>query len=554
MLRIIKILFIILIGSLSTICYSQQWTSGYQGHSFGDNLGTDNKAYTIAAGDDGGVYVAGYSGSFMGSDLCAIKYNGNGDTLWTRFYHGLDTGENKAYAVIVDKLRNILVTGYITTSTGTDIITLKYDPDGNLLWHQIYNGTGNGDDKAYAITLDSYNNIYITGYATDSINEIGYITIRYDTNGFQRWAKFYTDAGHSAATSITMVRDQYVAVTGSSVNISSNGDIVTILYDAFTGDQLWAKALNKTDNIEAKGNAITSDNDGNVYVTGYTTTALTGKDISIIKYDNSGNITWDKEIDNLNFDDVGNSIGLSANNDILVTGTTATGMTAASDNYITLSYSTNGDLEWSKNYNGPGGNKDVSNKMAVSTTENAIYVTGSSMSDSYTGSTDMFTVKYDISTGDVIDSSRISTSSANEDVGYDIVVDAQQNVFVTGFTIFGGNRLNAAGSFLTTKFGKGKLSNKNTTRSIPKNFKLYQNYPNPFNPGTTIKFELAKQVQVRLVVYDVIGREVQTLIDNNLNAGIHTVNFNKPGLSSGIYFYELIAGDFRDIKKMVILK
>ncbi len=543
MYKSIKLLIIIFITALGTTCFSQQWIANYQGgHSVGDNLGSDNKAFSIAPGNDGSVYIAGYSGSFSGSSMCLIKYDGNGDTLWTQCYNGgLDTGESKAYAVIVDKLRNIIITGFVTTANGTDIATVKFDPNGNRIWANIYNGSGNGDDKAYAITLDSYNNIYITGYTTDQFLNTHYITIRYDNDsiGTPRWASIYPGQG-GAATSITMIGDEYVAVTGSSTNNASISDILTVEYNASTGVQVWQNFLNRDNNTDAKGNAITSDNTGNVYVTGYTMTSTSNyKDLTIIKYDNSGNTTWFQYYNTSGFDNIGNSIGLSGNNDVLVTGTSATGTTDASDNYITLSYSSDGGQEWAMPYNGPGGNTDIAHKLAVSTTENAVYVTGSSKCDSYEGSTDMFTVKYDISTGEALDSARVSTSSANADIAYDVALDSSQNVYVTGYSIFGGNRLNAAGSILTMKFGKGKLSNKNTSHlSVPKNFKLYQNYPNPFNPSTTIKFEIAKSVKVKLVVYDIIGREVQTLIDNNLSAGTHTVTFNKPGISSGVYFYE----------------
>jgi len=89
---------------------------------------------------------------------------------------------------------------------------------------------------------------------------------------------------------------------------------------------------------------------------------------------------------------------------------------------------------------------------------------------------------------------------------------------------------------------------------IPLQYSLYQNYPNPFNPSTTIKFYLPKRDFVKLQVYDLLGKEVATLVDGELNEGVHTVNFNAAGLASGIYFYRFSNSTFTETKKMQLLK
>lgn len=93
--------------------------------------------------------------------------------------------------------------------------------------------------------------------------------------------------------------------------------------------------------------------------------------------------------------------------------------------------------------------------------------------------------------------------------------------------------------------------------TIPKEFKLYQNYPNPFNPGTTIKFDIPnKGVQplVKIVVYDIIGREVAVLFNDKLSPGTYTIKWSADAVASGVYFYKLTAGDFSDVKKLILLK
>ena len=92
------------------------------------------------------------------------------------------------------------------------------------------------------------------------------------------------------------------------------------------------------------------------------------------------------------------------------------------------------------------------------------------------------------------------------------------------------------------------------TGNLPQVFLIHQNYPNPFNPSTTIKYELPKASEVKLSIYDMLGREVSVLVNERRNAGVHEVKFDGAGLSSGVYFYRLQAGNSVQAKKLVILK
>ena len=97
------------------------------------------------------------------------------------------------------------------------------------------------------------------------------------------------------------------------------------------------------------------------------------------------------------------------------------------------------------------------------------------------------------------------------------------------------------------------------SKEIPSEFKLYQNFPNPFNPATKIKFDIPANVKyttanMKLVVYDILGKEVVTLFDQKLNPGTYEVEFNAGYYSSGIYFYKITAGNFIDTKKLVLIK
>ena len=90
--------------------------------------------------------------------------------------------------------------------------------------------------------------------------------------------------------------------------------------------------------------------------------------------------------------------------------------------------------------------------------------------------------------------------------------------------------------------------------SIPKFYNLSQNHPNPFNPSTIIRYDLPKEGMVTIKIYDILGREVKTLVNEYKNAGSYNVEFNASNLSSGTYFYKITAGDFTEIKKLILLK
>ncbi len=88
----------------------------------------------------------------------------------------------------------------------------------------------------------------------------------------------------------------------------------------------------------------------------------------------------------------------------------------------------------------------------------------------------------------------------------------------------------------------------------PKEFVLYQNYPNPFNPKTVISYQLPVNGNVTLKVYDVLGNEVATLVNEEKQAGVYEVEFDGSSLASGMYLYKLQAGTFVQLKKMILIK
>lgn len=110
------------------------------------------------------------------------------------------------------------------------------------------------------------------------------------------------------------------------------------------------------------------------------------------------------------------------------------------------------------------------------------------------------------------------------------------------------------GNFAVIRLKSETLVGIGSSIEIPGDFHLNQNFPNPFNPATTIKFVLAKSSNVKIVIYDVFGREVQTIVNNKYNKGEYEISWDAAKFASGVYFYKMNADNYVNVKKMILIK
>jgi hypothetical protein len=132
---------------------------------------------------------------------------------------------------------------------------------------------------------------------------------------------------------------------------------------------------------------------------------------------------------------------------------------------------------------------------------------------------------------------------------YKVISADSMDVWAVGST--GG------GTGFTGKLYKARMQNLvgvEPISEVPQQFKLYQNYPNPFNPTTSIRFDIIVNGISQLFVYDVIGRKIETLVNQNLAAGVYEFKFDASKYASGIYFYKLISGSLNEVRKMIVVK
>ncbi len=126
--------------------------------------------------------------------------------------------------------------------------------------------------------------------------------------------------------------------------------------------------------------------------------------------------------------------------------------------------------------------------------------------------------------------------------------DSEYRIYVEAFDVSGNSTIDSMDVYFNN--GISSVDNNN----VPTKYYLSQNYPNPFNPSTLIKYQLPVSDNVTLKVYDVLGNEITTLVNEFKPAGSYSISFDASKLSSGIYFYRLQAGNYVETKKMLLLK
>ena len=578
MIRTLRILLtLIFVTIFYAQGYSQQWAVTY-GNTFGTSGGsvTENKAHAVAVDKNGFVYVTGFSQDpETGNDICTIKYDADGDTVWVRKFDGPGHSDDKAYAITVDPLDNIIVVGYVTSesqylsnNSAVDIVTIKYNKNGNLIWVKYFNGQGNGEDKAYAISVDPLCNIFVGGFTTSVNTGSDFVTLMYTFNGRLWWSRTYDGPAHSEDMVTSIVNDGIfsVIVTGFSRSGHSAGteDITTIKYNTLLGIQVWAKRYNGSATSEDKAFAITIDKSHNVYVAGYTSETNNCKDLITIRYDSDGDQRWANKFNGLgDNDDIAYAIVATDNERILVSGSTRRANTEESEDFITIRYkANNGDIVWSKTYDGAGQSKDIAYSMALTKNQKYVFVTGSSRRAINFSTEDMLTLKYNISNGELVDYSSYNGNANDEDVAYDVALDRDDNVYITGYTtprLFanaesGGKR---GSNYITLKYFEGTLSEElhpNLVNQAPNTYKILPNYPNPFNPVTHIRFELPGTYDIRLSIFDVTGKEIEVLVNGLLEPGTYDIEWDASRFASGTYFFRIQSNEFSETRKMILVK
>jgi len=530
-------------GDFTTIKYNpsgiEQWIAYYRGWR-------DSFAFTTAISSDGagGAYVSGWSQTYLGTeDYTTLRYDAQGRELWIQRYNGSADSADRASALTVDPSGNVIVTG---TSRGTndDYATVKYSPAGMQQWVQRYNGPGNAADGASAITSDGSGNVYVTGKSFGTGSGEDFATVKYNPTGLQQWVARYNGSanGNDQATALAVDASSNVYVTGCSVGSSSLRDYATVKYDA-SGQIQWVARYDGPGHLNDEPNSIALDPGGNVYITGRSGDLSTDYDCVTAKYSPTGQQLWALRYSSVGsaFDE-GKSVLVEPTGDVYVAGTTA----RLTYDCLVLKYSSDGVEQWVRFYDGPASGSDFANILASDSAGN-IYVSGTS--DGLGTGKDMFTLRYEQS-GAVNWLARYNEWGNPDDGVSSIAVEQNGTVWLAGTSSF----IFDQHIYTVLKYEQDLVLSAPEDEQQPSSTGLHQNYPNPFNPSTTIRYAIPKAMQVTLTVYDLLGRKVATLVNEQKVAGNYEVTWHASNRASGIYLYRLETGSYVQTRKLMLLK
>ncbi len=300
---------------------------------------------------DDNIYVTGITnvgiseqskkGSF---DLFLVKYDKNGNLIWT---HELGKSGGYVYgrAVVTDKQGNIYLSGMTNVNVFGesqigiyDYFIAKYDTNGNKIWSKQI-GNAKYYASSFGITIDKLGNIYLVGDANASLvkesqnGKVDYFIAKYDESGDIIWTRQSGGyGGYTYAKKVTTDNKGNIYITGNTTvglsNESQNGKIDYFIakYNE-SGNMLWTKQIGGESGI-TKGEGIVTDILGNIYVSGYTDVAISGGvqhgvyDYFLAKYNESGNMLWTKQLGSKNGQTLSLDLGVDINKNIYLTGRT----------------------------------------------------------------------------------------------------------------------------------------------------------------------------------------------------------------------------------------
>ena len=401
----------------------------------------------VAVDTNGDVVAAGYTTGNNFSDYFLAKYSGvNGAVLW-QTNHGYYSGD-QIEAVALDATGNVFVTG----TAYNDFLTVKYSGvTGAVLWQKAFNGKGNNADAGRALAVDASGNVIVTGASTGAGGNLDFCTIKYaGVNGVPLWTNRYNGPANLDDHPLALALDASgnALVTGNSRN-AANDDCYTAKYAAATGMLLWEQRYNGPSNQIDQAYALAVDISGNALITGQSYSGFNNSDYYTAKYAaNDGAVLWERRYQSVsNSFDTARAITLDNNGDAFVTGFSGNGVDA---DYYTARYAAgNAAVLWEQRLDGPVNRSDIPQAVRIDSRGNVI-VTGYSHTNKL-GSVDAdyYTAKYAAEDGKLIWERHYKGPEAGNDYPLDLALDSHDNVIVTGYS---WNPTNFTVDILTAKY------------------------------------------------------------------------------------------------------
>ena len=598
-----KILILILFCGLtlqSNLLFGQEpitlWTKVVGGDS------TD-VAYDVEELWDGGFAVVGYTKSIpvTNYDIWLLRTDSNGDTLWTRTYGG--DGDEYGYSLKKTDDGGFIIGG-ATSSFGVggfDFYLIKTDSLGDTLWTRTFGGMN--DDICWSIDKTEDGGFVLAGEKDAWPIDADVWIVKTDSSGILIWeSSFGNDIDDERAFSIKKARNGKFIVAGAqgcNGYASCEGWLISI--DG-VGDSLWSKIFMGNQSDWFQSVSLTSDS--GYIITGYLSLGSL-PDLWLLKTDSSGNEQWSQNIDYENDGDAGYSVQQTIDGGYIIAGQSSC-FDCVAVAFVVRTDSV-GNVLWQKLFNQPPSPEQITyvsdgtdGFQSVKQTKNGDYILvgyrRKAISTVYRSQVYLVRIASEIVPVELTSftanvtrnavSLNWQTATETNNSGFELQRSLTPNpspkergVFETiGFVPgFGTTTEPKSYSFIDENVSAGKYQYRlkqidfdgsfeysNTVEveiTSPTEFSLEQNYPNPFNPSTNIKYAISSRQFVTLKIFNSLGEEIETLVNEFQDAGVHSkLYILNSTLPSGVYYYQLRVypvsgvGGFVETKKMILLR
>lgn len=397
-------------GSIGQV--SEEWVRKFKGN-----------AHYMITDSSGNVFITGTRqlGTIMhGSedyDIITVKYNKEGELVWTAQYNGNGSSLESTERMQLDKNGNVYITGFTDKlplgESNPEWVTIKYNSQGVQQWATTFDTVGSiyDTDMAHGLAVDNSGNVYVTG------ESVGAITIKYNSDGVREWV---VNAGSGTGEEALADEEGNVYVSATIYNSENLYEFVIIKYSS-QGLELWRKYIGQNGCLACNREMIALGKNSDIYVAG---------ENGPMKFSKNGELLWQAP-------SAGNMIGLSnilldKSDNIFLAGGKNKGYFKTSA--VTAKYNSEGQLIWLNEYNYQNDDYDRATDIAIDSSGNSFVSIYNNISEVITGPDDtvyVVTVKYD-NMGNFVWETRFENDSDKNTFAKSIGVDYAGNVFVAG--------------------------------------------------------------------------------------------------------------------------
>jgi len=535
------------------------WTRTYGGSD-------SDWGWSVQQTSDGGYVIAGATWSFGAglTDMYLLKTDSSGDTIWTRTYGGSDLDE--AWSVQQTSDGGYVIAGEIWSSGGTtyDVCLLKTDSSGDTLWTCTYGGSE--WDRGRSVQQTSDGGYIIAGYTYSfGAGCTDVYLVKTDSSGDTLWTRTYGGSSDDLGWSVQQTSHGGYVIAGTTFSFGAGSNDVYLVKTDSSGDTLWTRTYGGSD--LDYGNSVQQTSDGGYIIAGGTRSfGIGARDVYLIKTNSSGDTLWTRTYGGSS-GDAGYSVQQTTDGGYIIAGYTESFGAGGSDVYLVrvageqlpvvsieivpddppVTVPQGGSFGFTGTLTNNTDQPQVVDVWTIAVgPEKKIYGPFKEFYDVELAPNDTIVAHFYQHVAYVAPLGFYDYIAYCGDYDWNVIDFSSFHGEVIPAIFSGGEDL---GWLLTGSFDKG-----DDFSGVPSEFALRGNYPNPFNASTVIEYQLPVTTDVKLEVYNLLGEKVTTLADEMQEAGYKSVNWDASKVSSGLYFYKLTAGDFTETRRMMLVK